>query len=175
MFFYLSYAAMRSCSDPGYPTNGHRLGEKFWAGETVNYVCNRGYTLVGSDTILCQLDGQWTQDRPLCKNLSIQSRSQGYSLQLRGGPTPPATYRKAWERGCLFFLVQYLDKQFNDKHSISDNAIDMQDMHVTVVVQLFFRLRSQDFKSLCTGFEQKNKKTKQQQLRTKSLEEGCDR
>ena len=64
-------AEMRSCTDPGVPANGYRLGTKFLPGQLITYVCNMGYTLVGEDKILCQPDGEWTQNRPLCKYLSF--------------------------------------------------------------------------------------------------------
>ena len=57
----------RRCDDPGIPNSGYRTGSRFFAGDYVTYLCNHGYTLVGPVTILCQLNGQWTKNKPLCK------------------------------------------------------------------------------------------------------------
>ena len=63
----MSFSEWRQCGDPGTPNNGYRIGSSFHAGNLISYLCNDGYTLVGPVTILCQWNGRWTQNKPLCK------------------------------------------------------------------------------------------------------------
>ncbi|XP_063967411.1 sushi, von Willebrand factor type A, EGF and pentraxin domain-containing protein 1-like isoform X2 [Lytechinus pictus] len=48
--------------------NGVRSGDTtpFYHEEQVSYLCNTGYSLVGSPVITCN-DGEWTDDEPVCK------------------------------------------------------------------------------------------------------------
>ena len=57
-----------SCTDPGTPTNGRRIGT-FTVGSTVQYECSSGYELYGTTSITCGNSGQW--------NASVSTCSQG--------------------------------------------------------------------------------------------------
>ena len=50
----------RECVDPGLVANALKLGTNYNVGENVLYKCNTGYQIVGSDTITCGSDGNWT-------------------------------------------------------------------------------------------------------------------
>ncbi|CAH3175599.1 unnamed protein product [Porites lobata] len=54
------------CNHPGTPRNGAKHGRNFESGSTVNFTCNAGYTLVGSQTIECR-SGRWSSNSPHCK------------------------------------------------------------------------------------------------------------
>ena len=54
------------CGDPGIPVNGHSTGNNFTYGSTVTFTCDIGYELQGNKTALCQADGQWSSNIPLC-------------------------------------------------------------------------------------------------------------
>ena len=55
------------CGDPGAPRNGQRLSpfSTLYTGR-VTYTCFTGYTLLGSKSITCQSDGQWSGSVPQC-------------------------------------------------------------------------------------------------------------
>ena len=57
------------CGSPASPANGtiqQLTGTRY--GHTVSYTCNIGYSLVGAATRVCQDDGQWSEDVPMCKS-----------------------------------------------------------------------------------------------------------
>ena len=62
MFCYLA-----SCKDPGIPNPGVRLGSEFQHGKLVTFRCARGYTLIGSKSMVCQ-KGVWNSSLPQCKS-----------------------------------------------------------------------------------------------------------
>ena len=56
-----------SCgSAPSAPANGSSNGSGTTFGSSVTYACDAGYTLTGSDTTLCQADGNWSDPAPTC-------------------------------------------------------------------------------------------------------------
>ncbi|XP_065179367.1 sushi, von Willebrand factor type A, EGF and pentraxin domain-containing protein 1-like [Sycon ciliatum] len=56
-----------SCSDPGQPANGRRIGNDFSFAGAVSFVCDTGYRLNGRDLITCQANGQWNNPIPVCE------------------------------------------------------------------------------------------------------------
>ena len=54
-----------TCSDPGAPLNGLRIGSNFSHGKTVNFLCLHGFTLRGVSSITC-IDGGWSGKNPVC-------------------------------------------------------------------------------------------------------------
>lgn len=54
------------CPDPGVPSNGKRLDNKFQEGKRVTFKCNRDHDLVGNDTIRCE-GGMWIGELPKCR------------------------------------------------------------------------------------------------------------
>uniref|UniRef100_A0A915Q664 Uncharacterized protein n=1 Tax=Setaria digitata TaxID=48799 RepID=A0A915Q664_9BILA len=57
----------RSCPDPGNIMNGMRKGELYYYPYTVEIVCLPGYQLIGSSTLRCLSNGQWSAQLPQCK------------------------------------------------------------------------------------------------------------
>ncbi|XP_068695180.1 sushi, von Willebrand factor type A, EGF and pentraxin domain-containing protein 1-like isoform X3 [Montipora foliosa] len=55
-----------SCTDPGKPRNGERIGTSFAHEDHVQFLCNPGFWLVGSQLIACN-EGIWSNDIPKCK------------------------------------------------------------------------------------------------------------
>ncbi|XP_073244344.1 sushi, von Willebrand factor type A, EGF and pentraxin domain-containing protein 1-like isoform X3 [Porites lutea] len=55
----------KTCSDPGAPLNGLRIGSNFSHGKTVNFLCPHGFTLRGVSSITC-IDGGWSGKKPVC-------------------------------------------------------------------------------------------------------------
>ena len=54
------------CGDPGQVENSVRRGPiSFKTGDTITYICNPGYQIIGDDQITCLATGQWTI-MPLC-------------------------------------------------------------------------------------------------------------
>ncbi|XP_074621677.1 sushi, von Willebrand factor type A, EGF and pentraxin domain-containing protein 1-like isoform X2 [Acropora palmata] len=55
------------CEDPGVPENGNRKGiGNFIDGDTIEFSCNRNYSLFGSSISRC-LNGRWSSALPKCK------------------------------------------------------------------------------------------------------------
>ena len=55
------------CPVPKYPLHGTQNGTKFTFGNTVNFKCNPGYTLIGSEKIICSDSGEWIGNIPKCE------------------------------------------------------------------------------------------------------------
>ena len=48
------------CGDPGKPTNGEQIVKKGYVyGGSVKFVCDKNYTLVGTDVIYCQAKAEF--------------------------------------------------------------------------------------------------------------------
>ena len=58
--------SLATCEDPGVPLHGFRRGNTFIDGESVEYFCNRNYSLIGSPIIRC-VEGRWSSLAPVCK------------------------------------------------------------------------------------------------------------
>ncbi|XP_078575446.1 sushi, von Willebrand factor type A, EGF and pentraxin domain-containing protein 1-like isoform X3 [Branchiostoma floridae x Branchiostoma japonicum] len=56
-----------ACGAPKDISNGHTFGQRYLFEDTITYVCNRGYTLDGALTRMCQSNGQWSGVSPTCK------------------------------------------------------------------------------------------------------------
>ena len=57
------------CGNPGVPTNGYRNGDAFYLAQSVDFGCNTGYELIGTNTFTCQENGQWEASTPTCRIL----------------------------------------------------------------------------------------------------------
>ncbi|XP_033098555.1 CUB and sushi domain-containing protein 3-like [Anneissia japonica] len=55
-----------SCGNPGTPNQGELIGEKFFYPYSVSYICQPGYTIVGSTFRTCQPDKTWSGTLPSC-------------------------------------------------------------------------------------------------------------
>ena len=62
----LPHAAI-DCGDPGVPANGDRSFSSTLFNTVVNYSCNEGYELFGSQQRTCQVNEQWSQSLPECR------------------------------------------------------------------------------------------------------------
>ena len=90
------------CGDPGKPTNGEQIVKKGYVyGGSVKFVCDKNYTLVGTDVVYCQANRSWSSPVPRCL----------------GTPYRPAKNNKKINRtfkicmdSCLNALVICLDK-----------------------------------------------------------------
>ena len=74
------YCIVLNCTDPGVPNNGSRLGSDFTNGSVVSFTCNNGYTLQGTESVLCYRGG-WTAPVPQCIEVSSSTSSSSSSLQ----------------------------------------------------------------------------------------------
>ena len=58
---------MVECGDPGKPSNGEQIVKKGYIyGGSVKFVCDKNYTLVGTDVIYCQANTSWSSSVPRC-------------------------------------------------------------------------------------------------------------
>ncbi|KAM6430010.1 fibulin-7-like [Liasis olivaceus] len=58
-----------SCTLPSAPSNGRRLGRRTAVGNEVHFVCNPGFSLIGSETRVCLEDGTWSGRQAFCKSI----------------------------------------------------------------------------------------------------------
>ena len=66
-FRFLGIVIAVECGDPGKPTNGDQIVKKGYVyGGSVKFVCDKNYTLVGTDVIYCQANRSWSSSRPRC-------------------------------------------------------------------------------------------------------------
>uniref|UniRef100_H2Y5C1 Sushi domain-containing protein n=1 Tax=Ciona savignyi TaxID=51511 RepID=H2Y5C1_CIOSA len=64
-------------------------GDNFEIGETVTYVCNDGYEIVGQDVLTCTVTGEWSHDEPTCTRI-IQCATPDEPLNGGFSPNQPA-------------------------------------------------------------------------------------
>ena len=63
----LKFFIVVKCGDPGKPSNGEQIVKKGYVyGGSVKFVCDKNYTLVGTDVIYCQADRSWSSSVPRC-------------------------------------------------------------------------------------------------------------
>uniref|UniRef100_A0AAR2K8A5 Seizure related 6 homolog a n=1 Tax=Pygocentrus nattereri TaxID=42514 RepID=A0AAR2K8A5_PYGNA len=68
-----------TCQDPGLVEHGRRVltGSRFTVGSSVQYVCNKGYSLSGPGVLTCYsrdtADPKWSERLPKCKLLSEEN------------------------------------------------------------------------------------------------------
>lgn len=59
-----------SCPDPGIPQHGSRTGSGLYIGSSLQFACNSGYLLRGSEELRCwdrhQNVPEWDAERPQC-------------------------------------------------------------------------------------------------------------
>ncbi|XP_014109212.1 PREDICTED: sushi domain-containing protein 2 [Pseudopodoces humilis] len=56
-----------SCGWLEHPTNGRKNDTNYLLGSTINFTCNVGYELTGSQERTCQVSGAWSGDTPQCR------------------------------------------------------------------------------------------------------------
>uniref|UniRef100_A0A5F8G7T8 Fibulin 7 n=1 Tax=Monodelphis domestica TaxID=13616 RepID=A0A5F8G7T8_MONDO len=59
-----------SCPALEAPPNGRKFGSKYFVDHEVHFTCNPGFHLIGPSSLLCQPNGNWTGNRPECKDIS---------------------------------------------------------------------------------------------------------
>lgn len=65
-----SATSLKTCEDPGIPSNGYRIGDSFNVGDVIQFGCNEGYELIGEAYSTCQIEAgkevDWSTDTPVC-------------------------------------------------------------------------------------------------------------
>lgn len=62
----MSLLLVISCGWLEHPTNGRKNDTNYLLGSTINFTCNAGYELTGSEERTCQVSGAWSGDTPQC-------------------------------------------------------------------------------------------------------------
>ena len=70
------------CPDPGEPTNGDRVGDRFFYKDQVFYSCDRLFVLVGDRSQDCQANGSWSGTRPTCSRKCVAMAFEILSFKL---------------------------------------------------------------------------------------------
>ncbi|XP_075688378.1 E-selectin-like [Rhinoderma darwinii] len=68
------------CEDPEQPENGSMISssseEVSPYNSTCHFICDEGFTMVGSPSIQCSATGQWTEDPPKCEAIQCEHPEQ---------------------------------------------------------------------------------------------------
>ncbi|KAK6179269.1 hypothetical protein SNE40_011671 [Patella caerulea] len=54
-------------------SNGQMIGNNYTYGSVINYVCDGGYTMLGSSSRICQSNGEWDKTLPVCQSVRCPS------------------------------------------------------------------------------------------------------
>ena len=98
------YCIVLNCTDPGVPVNGGQLGSDFTNGSVLNFTCNEGYALQGSESIYCY-HGNWSAPVPQCvvttlsSTLSTVSATCKQAFQIIDHYGIPLLFVKFWYLG----------------------------------------------------------------------------
>ncbi|XP_013396521.1 sushi, von Willebrand factor type A, EGF and pentraxin domain-containing protein 1 isoform X2 [Lingula anatina] len=76
------------CGDPGLPQNGVKTGSDYTFGNEVNFQCQPGYFLQGSDKITCTASGQWSAKLPNCSACPLNQYKPGVNSRISCVPCP---------------------------------------------------------------------------------------
>lgn len=69
---YASYVSAIECSSPLPLVSGRLIaGGQYFVGNTVQYMCDEGYVLIGEPIIRCTEASIWSHAPPFCKLLSL--------------------------------------------------------------------------------------------------------
>lgn len=52
--------------DPGHPVNGYKKHANYTKGGTIEFACDKSYSLQGKKSIYCMEDGKWSDGIPTC-------------------------------------------------------------------------------------------------------------
>uniref|UniRef100_A0A673N6T5 CUB and sushi domain-containing protein 3-like n=1 Tax=Sinocyclocheilus rhinocerous TaxID=307959 RepID=A0A673N6T5_9TELE len=71
--FHLEYTGLDSCPEPQTPSNGVKVGDRYFVGDVVSFHCEQGYTLKGSAYITCMPGPvrRWNYPAILCMPSSL--------------------------------------------------------------------------------------------------------
>ena len=65
-YFYSLVCEPVNCFEPPVPPDAKYTADHFTLGSKVNYTCEIGHRLVGNQTIICDIDGEWKGEIPTC-------------------------------------------------------------------------------------------------------------
>ena len=65
---YKNEISLVDCGDPGQPANGDVNFVTTREEGVANYTCNEGYNLTGVTQRICQSNGSWSGDVPICQS-----------------------------------------------------------------------------------------------------------
>lgn len=113
IFFFSFYYLVISCGELPSPPFGTKLGMLTTFGATAIFMCNHGYTLVGSHVRECGADGLWSGAETRCLgkaqrceevNVALLLFQQGHIKYAR---RPTGTNHLSHEKACLLELDGY--------------------------------------------------------------------
>ena len=73
-----------TCSNPGIPSNGHKIGEVYSYNSSVLFYCNTGYNLMGSNRLTCLVNGSWDANIPICDIVNCSNPGTFNNGQING-------------------------------------------------------------------------------------------
>ena len=70
LFLKSTFITAITCHDPGALTHGQRsTNVNFTFGTVLTYTCDVGYTIKGSSSSTCRIDGLWSNRKPECERM----------------------------------------------------------------------------------------------------------
>ena len=72
----VSILPLADCGDPGAAENGMRLLLNTTAGANVTYLCDDGFSAIGSTILECQYNGEWSRPPPTCQGMDISTAKE---------------------------------------------------------------------------------------------------
>ena len=67
--FSLHFSTVIDCNSLSDPVNGSVVFLETVFGSSATYSCDSGFLLISNDTRVCQEDGQWSGDDPVCQSM----------------------------------------------------------------------------------------------------------
>ncbi len=61
------------CPTLSAPRNGDVNVSDYFVGGTANFACNERFGMIGSGQIICEADGLWSQQPPVCNRKIVSS------------------------------------------------------------------------------------------------------
>ncbi|XP_067144673.1 sushi, von Willebrand factor type A, EGF and pentraxin domain-containing protein 1-like isoform X2 [Centruroides vittatus] len=58
-----------TCKHPGYIEHANIVDDNFEINGEIHYECTEGYRLIGNATLRCLITGEWTSQKPTCKEI----------------------------------------------------------------------------------------------------------
>lgn len=87
-----------TCSDPGIPANGLRIGDEATVGQNVTFMCHPGYMMIGEDKAVsrtCTRNGTWSGTMPACQGMYLRVHALSWCTHaaVHSQPWSPSEWR----------------------------------------------------------------------------------
>ncbi|XP_014187766.1 complement decay-accelerating factor isoform X4 [Haplochromis burtoni] len=127
-----AYCEIVTCDKPAIP-NGNTSwdsGDDPEYSNTIRYTCHEGYTLIGSDTVVCDETGEYSPDQPVCNEVT---RAPATTSRPQDSSAAPTVHRTQTVTTSSIPNLSTLPKVFRGKATsagiLSTTSSSFQGMH----------------------------------------------